>query len=120
MSNERLDPEGVRVKFGVPPERMLDYLTLVGDAVDNVPGVDKVGPKTAAKWLEPYGSLEEVMGHAAEIGGAVGENLRKALEWLPKGRALLAGKCGLELPGKPEELKLGPRAQQRPGELLSA
>ncbi|TMH49181.1 MAG: DNA polymerase I, partial [Betaproteobacteria bacterium] len=72
MSNERLDPAGVKAKFGVPPERMLDYLTLVGDSVDNVPGVDKVGPKTAAKWIEQYGSLEEVMRHADEIGGAVG------------------------------------------------
>src|SRR2546426_1138448 len=119
MSNERLDPAGVKAKFGVPPERMLDYLTLVGDAVDNVPGVDKVGPKTAAKWLEQYGSLEEVMGHAAEIGGAVGENLRKALDWLPKARALLAVKCDLELPVKLEELKLGPRDEKRLAELIS-
>src|SRR5207247_1569131 len=105
MSNERLDPEGVKTKFGVPPGRMLDYLTLVGDAVDNVPGVDKVGPKTAAKWLEQYGSLEEVVRHADEIGGAVGENLRKALDWLPKAQGLLAVKCDLELPVRLEELK---------------
>ena len=109
MSNERLDPAGVQAKFGVRPERMLDYLTLVGDSVDNVPGVDKVGPKTAAKWLEQYGSLDEVVRHADEISGAVGENLRKALDWLPKAQGLLAVKCDLELPVKLEELKLGRR-----------
>jgi DNA polymerase-1 len=119
MSNERLDPAGVKAKFGVPPERMLDYLTLVGDSVDNVPGVDKVGPKTAAKWIEQYGSLEEVMRHADEIGGAVGENLRKALDWLPKAQALLAVKCDLELPVKLEELRLGPRDEKRLAELIS-
>ncbi|TMH16096.1 MAG: DNA polymerase I [Betaproteobacteria bacterium] len=119
MSNERLDPAGVKAKFGVPPERMLDYLTLVGDSVDNVPGVDKVGPKTAAKWIEQYGSLEEVVRHADEIGGAVGENLRKALEWLPRAQALLAVNCDLELPVKLEELKLGPRDEKRLAELIS-
>src|SRR3989475_198203 len=119
MSNERLDPEGVKAKFGVPPERMLDYLTLVGDSVDNVPGVDKVGPKTAAKWIEQYGSLEGVVRHADEIGGAVGQNLRKALEWLPKAQALLAVKCDLELPVKLEKMKLGPRDEKRLAELIS-
>ncbi|MCX7203032.1 MAG: DNA polymerase I, partial [Burkholderiales bacterium] len=74
---ERLDREGVLAKFGVPPERIIDWLTLVGDAVDNVPGVSKVGPKTAVKWLQQYGSLEGVMAQAASIGGVVGENLRQ-------------------------------------------
>jgi len=119
MSNERLDPEGVKAKFGVPPERMLDYMTLVGDSVDNVPGVEKVGPKTAAKWVSQYGSLEEVMRHSGEIGGAVGENLRKALDWLPKGRQLLAVKCDVKLPFDLEELKLAPRDDQRLSDLLS-
>ncbi|HEX4798715.1 MAG TPA: DNA polymerase I, partial [Burkholderiales bacterium] len=119
MSNERLDPAGVKAKFDVPPERILDYLTLVGDAVDNVPGVEKVGPKTAAKWLAEYGSLEEVMRHAPEIGGAVGENLRKALDWLPKARGLLAVKCDVELPFEMEELKLAPRDEKRLSELFS-
>jgi len=119
MSNERLDPEGVKAKFGVPPERILDYMTLVGDSVDNVPGVDKVGPKTAAKWVSHYGSLEEVMGHASEIGGAVGENLRKALDWLPKGRQLLAVKCDVKLPVDLEDLKLAPRDEQKLADLLS-
>jgi DNA polymerase-1 len=119
MSNERLDPEGVKAKFGVPPERILDYMTLVGDSVDNVPGVEKVGPKTAAKWVSQYGSLEEVMRHAGEMGGAVGENLRKALDWLPKGRQLLAVKCDVKLPFDLEELKLAPRDDQRLSDLLS-
>jgi len=119
MSNERLDPEGVKAKFGVPPGRILDYMTLVGDSVDNVPGVEKVGPKTAAKWVTQYGSLDEVVRHAPEIGGAVGENLRKALDWLPKGRQLLAVKCDVKLPFDLEELKLAPRDDRRLTELLS-
>ncbi len=89
MSNERLDIEGVKAKFGVPPNRIIDYLTLVGDAVDNVPGVDKVGPKTAVKWLAEHGSLDGVIAAAGSIKGAVGENLRKALDWLPMGRKLV-------------------------------
>jgi DNA polymerase-1 len=119
MTNERLDPDGVKAKFGVPPERFLDYLTLVGDSVDNVPGVDKVGPKTAAKWLSEYGSLENLVANAAKIGGAVGENLRKALDWLPQGRALLAVKCDVKLPLAMEELKLAPRDEKRVAELFS-
>jgi len=119
MSNERLDPEGVKAKFGVPPGRMLDYLTLVGDSVDNVPGVEKVGPKTAAKWLAQYGSLEEVVTHAPEIGGAVGENLRKALDWLPKARELLAVKCDVQLPFDFDDLKLGSRDEKRVAELFA-
>jgi DNA polymerase-1 len=89
MSGETLDPAGVEAKFGVPPARIVDYLTLVGDSVDNVPGVDKVGPKTAAKWLQSYGSLDALVERAGEVGGVVGENLRKALPWLPTGRALV-------------------------------
>jgi DNA polymerase I len=79
----RLDRAGVVARFGVPPERIVDYLALVGDAVDNVPGVEKVGPKTAARWLAEYGDLEGVLAHADGIGGVVGENLRKARAWLP-------------------------------------
>ncbi len=119
MSNERLDPAGVQAKFGVPPERILDYLTLVGDAVDNVPGVDKVGPKTAAKWLAQYGSLAEVVAHASEVGGAVGENLRKALDWLPKARELLTVKCDVPLPFDFDELGFSPRDEQRLAELFA-
>jgi len=98
MNNETLDIAGVNTKFGVPPERILDYLTLTGDAVDNVPGVEKVGPKTAAKWLAQYGTLDNLMQHANEVGGVVGENLRRALDWLPQARRLLTVKCDVELP----------------------
>jgi DNA polymerase-1 len=98
MSNETLDVPGVNAKFGVPPERIVDYLTLTGDAVDNVPGVEKVGPKTAVKWLNQYGTLDNVMQHADEIGGVVGENLRKALDWLPQARRLLTVKCDVAVP----------------------
>lgn len=99
MSNEKLDRDGVIAKFGVPPERIVDYLTLVGDAVDNVPGVDKVGPKTAVKWLAQFDSLDGVIGHAAEIGGVVGQNLRNALDWLPQARVLVTVKCDCDLSG---------------------
>jgi DNA polymerase-1 len=89
MTNERLDVAGVKAKFGVPPERIVDYLTLIGDSVDNVPGVDKVGPKTAVKWLEEHGSLDAIVAAAGQIKGAAGENLRQALDWLPTGRRLV-------------------------------
>jgi len=91
------DRQAVIDKFGVPPERIIDYLALVGDSVDNVPGVDKVGPKTAAKWLASYDSLEGVMANASAIGGVVGENLRKALDWLPTARTLVTVKCDADL-----------------------
>ena len=97
MSNETLDEAGVLAKFGVPPERIVDYLTLVGDTVDNVPGVNKCGPKTAVKWLTQYGTLDNLVAHAGEVGGAVGENLRSALEWLPMGRKLITVKCDVPL-----------------------
>ena len=86
---EILDVDGVKAKFGVPPERIVDYLALIGDAVDNVPGVDKVGPKTAAKWLADFGTLDGVVAAADQIKGVAGENLRRALDWLPQGRRLV-------------------------------
>ena len=89
MNGKRRDAAGVEAEFGVPPALMLDYQTLVGDAVDNVPGVHKVGPKTAAKWLAEYGSLANLVAHADAIKGAAGENLRAALDWLPTGAQLL-------------------------------
>jgi DNA polymerase-1 len=89
MSNEKLDRDGVTAKFGVPPERIVDYLSLIGDTVDNVPGVAKCGPKTAVKWLLQYGTLDGVMEHAADIKGAVGDNLRSALDFLPMARKLV-------------------------------
>jgi len=98
MSNEKLDIEGVKKKFGIPPEKFLDYLSLIGDAIDNIPGVDKVGPKTACKWIEKYGSLEGVLEHAGELTGLAGENLRKVADWLPKARGLLTIKRDVELP----------------------
>ncbi len=98
MSNEVLDEAGVLAKFGVPPERIVDYLTLVGDTVDNVPGVTKCGPKTAVKWLTQYGTLDNLVAHANEVSGVVGENLRAALDWLPQGRRLVTVKCDVELP----------------------
>jgi DNA polymerase-1 len=93
MNNETLDIEGVKAKFGVPPELIVDYLSLIGDAVDNVPGVEKVGPKTAVKWLNQHGSLQNVMRNADTIKGVVGVNLRNALEWLPQARELITVKC---------------------------
>ena len=101
----RLDPAGVKEKFGVPPELIVDYLALMGDAVDNVPGVDKVGPKTACKLIEQYGSLEGVIAHKDEIKGVVGENLRKVADWLPTGRKLLTVKTDVELPFGVESLR---------------
>ena len=97
MNDRRRDLAGVEAEFGVPPRLMVDYQTLVGDAVDNVPGVPKVGPKTAVKWLLEYGSLDALVERAGEIKGIVGENLRKSLDWLPKGRELLTIKKDCEL-----------------------
>jgi DNA polymerase-1 len=97
MSNETLDPAGVQAKFGVPPERIVDYLSLIGDTVDNVPGVDKVGPKTAVKWLTEHGSLDGVIAAAGAIKGVAGENLRKALDWLPMGRQLVTIRTDCDL-----------------------
>ncbi|MGB4346242.1 MAG: 5'-3' exonuclease H3TH domain-containing protein, partial [Burkholderiaceae bacterium] len=99
MSNEKLDRAGVIAKFGVPPERIVDYLSLIGDTVDNVPGVEKVGPKTAVKWLTQYDSLDGVISHANDIGGVVGANLRQALDWLPQARTLVTVKCDCDLDG---------------------
>ncbi|WP_423762523.1 DNA polymerase I [Burkholderia sp. NLJ2] len=89
MTNETLDRDGVIAKFGVPPERIIDYLALIGDTVDNVPGVEKCGPKTAVKWLSQYDSLDGVIAHAGDIKGVVGDNLRRALDFLPLGRTLV-------------------------------
>jgi DNA polymerase-1 len=99
MTNDKLDEAGVIAKFGVPPNRIIDYLTLIGDTVDNVPGVNKCGPKTALKWLALHGSLDGVIENAHAITGAVGENLRAALEWLPKGRELITVKTDCDLAG---------------------
>ncbi|MBU9224610.1 DNA polymerase I [Burkholderia multivorans] len=97
MTNETLDRDGVLAKFGVPPERIVDYLALIGDTVDNVPGVEKCGPKTAVKWLTQYGSLDGVIEHAGEIKGVVGDNLRRALDFLPLGRKLVTVETACDL-----------------------
>ncbi len=104
MSNETLDIPGVNAKFGVPPERIVDYLTLVGDPVDNVPGVESVGPKTAVKWLTQYGTLDNLIVHAGEIKGVVGDKLRATLDWLPQARRLVTVKCDVNLPRAYNEL----------------
>ncbi len=97
MSNEKLDIAGVIEKFGVPPERIVDYLSIIGDTVDNVPGVPKAGPKTANKWLAEFGDLDNLMANADQVKGVVGENLRAALEWLPKARQLITVKTDCDL-----------------------
>ncbi|PJC17417.1 MAG: DNA polymerase I, partial [Comamonadaceae bacterium CG_4_9_14_0_8_um_filter_60_18] len=99
MNGKRRDVAGVTAEFGVPPHLMRDYQTLVGDTIDNVPGVPKVGPKTAAKWLNEYGSLDAIVANADNIKGAVGESLKKSLDWLPTGRTLVTIKTDCDLDG---------------------
>ena len=94
-TDDVLDVAGVEQKFGVPPDKMIDYLVLVGDTSDNVPGVEKVGPKTAVKWLQAYGSLDNIVANADNIKGVVGDNLRKALPWLPTARELITIRCDI-------------------------
>ena len=106
MTNVVMGVEGVIEKFGVPPERIVDYLALIGDKVDNVPGVDKVGPKTAVKWLTLYGDLEGIMANADKIKGKVGENLRAALAFLPLGQALVTIKRDVPLKVTLEDLQV--------------
>ncbi len=101
MTNTALDRDGVKAKFDVWPEQIIDYLALVGDSSDNIPGIDKVGPKTAAKWLKQYGNLDNLIAHATEISGKVGENLRNGLETLALSRQLATIHTDVDLP--PEE-----------------
>jgi DNA polymerase-1 len=121
MNDRKRDIEGVTTEFGVPPALMVDYQALVGDSVDNVPGVEKVGPKTAVKLLQEYGSLDNIIARADEVKGAVGENLRKALPWLPTGREILTIKkdCDLKdfIPGLPELDDIAVREGQHTEEL---
>jgi DNA polymerase-1 len=105
MSNTTMDIAGVMEKFGVKPEQIIDYLALMGDAVDNIPGVPKVGPKTAAKWLGLYETLDNLIENADKIKGKVGENLRNSLEQLPLSRELTTIKCDLALPYTMDDLK---------------
>ncbi|WP_372724373.1 5'-3' exonuclease H3TH domain-containing protein, partial [Immundisolibacter sp.] len=104
MTNTVLDVAGVKEKFGVPPELIADFLALTGDTVDNIPGVPKVGPKTAAKWLNEYGSLNGVIAHADDVGGKVGENLRATLDQLPLFLDLATVRCEVPLDIDPDNL----------------
>ncbi len=106
MTNTVLNPQAVENKFGVPPEKIIDYLALIGDTSDNVPGVPQVGPKTAAKWLKEYGSLDQVMAKASHISGKVGESLRASLEQLPLSRQLVTIQRDLSLDFQPEDLHI--------------
>ena len=110
--DEVLDIAGVEKKFGVPPSLMIDYLVLIGDTSDNVPGVEKVGPKTAVKWLTQYGSLDNIVANADAITGVVGENLRKALPWLPTARELITIRCDVGIQEKLSDLS--PQAIDKP------
>ncbi|MCU7920970.1 MAG: DNA polymerase I [Candidatus Thiodiazotropha sp. (ex Epidulcina cf. delphinae)] len=107
MSETLTDVKGVEAKFGVMPEQIIDYLALVGDSVDNIPGVPKCGPKTAAKWLGAYGDLDNLMAHADEIGGKIGENLRASLELLPLSRKLATIKLDVPLHQGPLDYRQG-------------
>ncbi len=106
--NTHLDAQGIQDKFGVPPQLIIDYLALIGDKVDNIPGVKTVGPKTAVKWLNTYGNLDTVIKNAELIKGKVGENLREALSHLPLTQQLLTIKCDVPLSHTPQQLKLNP------------
>ncbi len=115
MTETRMDRDGVVEKFGVTPEQIVDYLALVGDKVDNIPGVNKCGPKTAVKWLQSYENLDNVIEHADEIKGKIGEYLREATETLPLSRELATIRTDVELDFGLEDLKL---REQDDGQLL--
>ena len=117
MSGHYSDPAGVVEKFGVPPARIRDYLALIGDTVDNVPGVAKVGPKTAVKWLDEYGSLPTIIERAAEFKGKIGDNLREAVAYLPLSYELVTIKCNVELNITPETLAFNPQDTDKLREL---
>ena len=118
MTNTRMDAAGVVEKFGVPPERIIDYLTLVGDTSDNIPGVPKCGPKTAVKWLTEFGSLDALMERSGEVGGKIGENLRDSLPNIPLSRQLATIKCDVELDVTPNDLLPNPPDHAKMAELF--
>ena len=119
MSRTELDSNGVLEKFGVQPGQIIDFLALTGDSSDNIPGVPKVGPKTAAKWLRQYGSLDVVMEYADEVKGKVGESLRASLEMLPLSRELTTIRCDLELGSAPQDLQVQAQDTARLRELYT-
>ncbi|MFO7995423.1 MAG: DNA polymerase I [Marinobacter sp.] len=106
MTDTRMDREGVVEKFGIAPEQIVDYLALVGDKVDNIPGVNKCGPKTAVKWLQTWEDLDDIIEHADEVKGKIGEHLRDAIEILPLSRELATIKTDVDLEFGLEDLKL--------------
>jgi DNA polymerase I len=117
-TDDVLDIAGVENKFGIPPSLIIDYLTLIGDKVDNVPGVDKVGPKTAVKWLQEHGNLDNIIANAENITGKVGENLRAALDWLPTARALITIRCDIGIQENFEDLAPQPIDKPKLAELF--
>ncbi|RMX21615.1 DNA polymerase I [Legionella jordanis] len=108
MTNQTLNREGVKTKFGVAPEQIIDYLTLIGDSIDNIPGVNKCGPKTAAKWLEEYQTLDNLSANADKISGKIGEYLRASLAHLPLSKKLITIKTDVELPLTLADLTIKP------------
>src|SRR3990167_10043766 len=118
MTNRLLDPAGVKGKFGVPPEKIVDYLTLVGDTSDNLPGVPKVGPKTAVKWLGEYGSLDNLVKHADDIPGKVGESLRATIDNFPLMRELVTVLSDIKMDESPTLLRRQKQDQEKLIELF--
>lgn len=113
MSNYIMDVAGVKEKFGVQPEQIIDYLTLIGDSSDNIPGVNKCGPKTAVKWLSEYSTLDNLIARAQEISGKIGESLRESIPRLPLSKTLVTIKTDLDLPLRLHELKLNPADKEQ-------
>lgn len=107
MSDTILNPTSVKEKFGIPPELIVDYLALVGDTSDNIPGVPQVGPKTAVKWLLEYGSLDNIIQNSDKVSGKVGENLRQSLHQIPLAKQLATIKLDVDLPVKYSDLTRG-------------
>ena len=113
MSGSIYDRAGVKAKFDIWPEQMIDYLALVGDSSDNIPGIDKVGPKTAAKWLAQYSTLDNLVANAGEVSGKVGENLRAGLETLELSRRLATIRCDVDLPDTAQDLTRKPQHDEQ-------
>jgi DNA polymerase-1 len=118
MDNTKLDRAGVEQKFGVAPERIVDYLALIGDPIDNIPGIAGVGPKTAVKWLQQFGDVETLKARAAEVGGKIGERLREQLGTLELSKELATIRCDVELPLTPADLALRPQDSAKLGTLF--
>jgi DNA polymerase-1 len=119
MKDAEYDHDAVVAKFGVTPQQIVDYLALVGDTSDNIPGVPGVGPKTAAKWLQEYGSLDEIVAHANDVPGKAGDSLRASLNHLPMARRLATIKCDVDLKSTPQDLRRAPPDNARLRELFA-